>query len=112
MSLPNQTAANVRGDIQQGLSGDKQPGVDPAAAPMETDAEAGGTARDAEQVQIARQTQRNPDPSDWQGTDATAMRKFEPELASRRSPLVWVGAIAVLAVFAIFLIAFGSMGFE
>lgn len=35
--------AQVRGDIQKGMTGDKVPGFDPAAAPMETDAEAAGT---------------------------------------------------------------------
>lgn len=111
MSLPNQTAANVRGDIQQGLSGDKKPGFDPAAAPMETDSEAGGTPMDAEQVQIARASQHNPDPSDWEGTDATAMRNFEPqEEALRRRPFMWVAIAAILAIFAVLLIAMGSMG--
>jgi hypothetical protein len=34
--------ARARGDIDAGREGDKTPGVDPAAAPMETDAEAAG----------------------------------------------------------------------
>jgi hypothetical protein len=37
-----QTGAQVRGAIQQGITGDIRPGFDPAAAPYETDAEAGG----------------------------------------------------------------------
>jgi hypothetical protein len=41
--------AEVRGDIQLGLTGDKRAGFDPAAAPLETDAEAAGTPlRDSE----------------------------------------------------------------
>jgi hypothetical protein len=35
--------AEVRGDIQRGVTGDKRAGFDPAVAPLETDAEAAGT---------------------------------------------------------------------
>lgn len=35
--------AQMRGDIQRGVTGDKRAGFDPAAAPLETDAEAAGT---------------------------------------------------------------------
>lgn len=35
--------AQLRGDIQSGVTGDKRAGFDPAAAPLETDAEAAGT---------------------------------------------------------------------
>nr|WP_313010940.1 hypothetical protein [Brucella intermedia] len=37
--------ARTRGAIQRGETGDKVPGFDPAAAPMETDAEAGGSSQ-------------------------------------------------------------------
>lgn len=36
--------AQARGAIQEGRTGDKTPGFDPAVAPMEADAEAGGMA--------------------------------------------------------------------
>ncbi|MBA8840835.1 hypothetical protein [Ochrobactrum sp. RH2CCR150] len=36
--------ARIRGSIQKGATGDKAAGFDPAAAPMETDAEAGGSS--------------------------------------------------------------------
>ena len=39
-AMPN--PAQIRGDIQRGLTGDKRPGFDPAMAPLETDSEAGG----------------------------------------------------------------------
>lgn len=39
------TGARTRGAIQRGETGDKVPGFDPAAAPMETDAEAGGSSQ-------------------------------------------------------------------
>ncbi|MCX2721627.1 hypothetical protein [Roseibium salinum] len=71
------TPSNVRGDIQRGLAGDKKPGFDPAAAPMETDAESGGTPTTAEAAATDRQAQWNPNPSDYQGSKASAMREFD-----------------------------------
>lgn len=55
---PNPTAAQVRGDIDKGLTGDKAPGFDPAAAPMETDAEAGGAPPSPDEVAQARAAER------------------------------------------------------
>jgi hypothetical protein len=69
--------ANIRGDIQNGLSGDKKPGFDPAAAPLETDSEAGGAPLQAEHVAMTRDSQYHPDMRDWQGTRATAMRHVD-----------------------------------
>ena len=62
------TGAQVRGDIQSGITGDKRPGFDPALAPLETDSEAGGAGLSPEQSDLARTTQRSelekgPDPS-------------------------------------------------
>lgn len=51
------TASQVRGDIQRGMTGDKRPGIDPAAAPMEADAEAGGTPPTQEEIDMARESQ-------------------------------------------------------
>lgn len=98
MAISKQTASNVRGDIQLGLSGDKKPGFDPAAAPLETDAEAGGAPMDDEQVQIARQTQRYPNKADWHGSDATAMRLFEPQQEAKRRGNLRLISVAVIAV--------------
>jgi hypothetical protein len=50
--------AQVKGDINASRSGDKRPGFDPAAAPLETDSEAGGTSLSSDQVATARKTQR------------------------------------------------------
>lgn len=47
----------VRGDIQKGRATGKRPGFDPAAAPLETDAEAGGKSLSDEQIRISRVTQ-------------------------------------------------------
>jgi len=54
MSKKEPTAAQLRGDINSGKTGDKTPGFDPAAAPMETDAEAGGAPPSPEEVAQAR----------------------------------------------------------
>lgn len=58
MSKKKPTSAQLRGDINSGKTGDKTPGFDPAAAPMETDAEAGGTPPTAEEVAQARAQER------------------------------------------------------
>jgi hypothetical protein len=52
------TSAQLRGDIDRGETGDKTPGVDPAAAPMETDAEAGGSPPTPAEVAQARDLER------------------------------------------------------
>jgi hypothetical protein len=44
------TVAAVRADIDRGLTGDKVPGSDPAAAPLGTDAEAGGAPPTAAEI--------------------------------------------------------------
>lgn len=52
------TAAQLRGDIDRGRTGDKAPGLDPAAAPMETDAEAGGTPPSVAEIEQALRHER------------------------------------------------------
>jgi hypothetical protein len=66
--------AQIRGDIQAGRTRDKRPGFDPAAAPLETDAEAGGVAFNAEDVRIARR-QNQSNPGHENSSHATAMRR-------------------------------------
>lgn len=73
--------AQVRGDIQAGLTGDKRPGFDPAMAPLETDAEAGGVSLSREEIDTARQEQREGRPIDISGDSGTAMR---PSFAGNR----------------------------
>ncbi|MFP5078462.1 hypothetical protein ACLE20_14225 [Rhizobium sp. YIM 134829] len=69
------TAAQVRGAIQAGETGDIREGFDPAAAPMETDGEAGGSPMSPEQAQLALDTQRRPRREENQNNYDTAMRK-------------------------------------
>jgi hypothetical protein len=58
MSKKKPPAAQLRGDINSGKTGDKTPGFDPAAAPMETDAEAGGAPPTPPEVAQARANER------------------------------------------------------
>lgn len=48
------TAAQVRGDIDHGRAGDRAPALDPAAAPLETDAEAGGAPPTVDEIEQER----------------------------------------------------------
>jgi hypothetical protein len=68
------TGAQVRGQVQSGKTGDVRPGFDPAAAPMETDAEAGGEPTTPEQARIALDDHRHLKP-DMQRNFDVAMRE-------------------------------------
>lgn len=65
------SGARVRGAIQKGETGDKVPGFDPAAAPLETDAEAGG-----ESVAMEPQARREAGDSNA-SSHASGLRPFE-----------------------------------
>ncbi|CAN7704021.1 hypothetical protein LJR098_002550 [Rhizobium sp. LjRoot98] len=70
----NTTGAQVRGQIQSGETGDIRPGFDPAAAPIETDAEAAGQPITPEQARIAVADRRHLKPDVQENFDG-AMRK-------------------------------------
>ena len=55
---PWATAAQLRQDVDSGATGDKVPVLDPATAPLGTDAEAAGTPLSPELVAVARRTER------------------------------------------------------
>lgn len=57
---PPSTSEQLRHDIDSGLTGDKAPGFDPAAAPMNADAEAGGAAPTAAEIAETREAERRP----------------------------------------------------
>ncbi|MER8392946.1 hypothetical protein NKH10_13665 [Mesorhizobium sp. M1340] len=87
--------AQARGDIDAGRGGDKTPGIDPAAAPMETDAESAGSvpAKD-------RSAPHEKPEFTNQASYANAMRplKDEPDVQPRRyGPVLVIAAIVVLA---------------
>ncbi|MER8405307.1 hypothetical protein NKH16_11220 [Mesorhizobium sp. M1307] len=87
--------AQARGDIDAGREGDKTPGIDPAAAPMETDAESAGNA--PPKSPAARH--ETPEFTN-QASYANAMRplKDEPDVQpSRYGPVLVIAAIVVLA---------------
>ena len=91
------TPEQERSDIDAGRRGDKTPGFDPAAAPMETDAEAANTHTDPSTV-------HGSEPSRFRNaaTFANAMRPMDgvPKPGSNSALLV-IAAIALLAIVAI-----------
>jgi hypothetical protein len=106
------TASQVRGDIQRGLTGDKRPGFDPAAAPMETDAEAGGSSATQEEIDMARADQRSEMPSDDMQMKSrnfdTAMLQTEGTLETRPSlpamvPVIVVGLVVAAIILGVLL---------
>ncbi|ARO33756.1 hypothetical protein NXC14_PC00217 (plasmid) [Rhizobium sp. NXC14] len=98
----DKAAAQIRGAIQSGATGDIRPGFDPAAAPLETDAEAAGQPITPEQVGMALNA-RNIGAADHQRNYDVAMR--EPGSAATipqttRSPAlrIFIGTLVVVAV--------------
>ena len=75
--VEKQTGSQLRADIDSGQTGDKVPFPDPAAAPLETDAEAGGATTEffSERRNVAHVSGRN-----WTGL------------------IVYIGIVAVIAL--------------
>jgi len=68
MNMP--TLDQLRHTLDSGLGADKVPFSDPAAAPLGTDDEAGGTSPSPERIALAlSHEQRTPDPGPTSGTD-------------------------------------------
>lgn len=95
--------AVVRGDIQAGLTGDKVAGFDPAAAPLETDEEAGGVCLDAEWIQRTREQERAGRPNSARANGATPELQPDGFLRSQRGlgAALVAGAAAGAAVAAV-----------
>lgn len=96
-------AARIRGDIQQGRTGDKVPGFDPAMAPLETDAEAGGATQP---VLEGERTAARPPPGANASETGSAMRPFNADMQTPRRALSWklygmLGIVALLIVLAL-----------
>ncbi|MER9868398.1 hypothetical protein NKJ35_14560 [Mesorhizobium sp. M0136] len=86
--------AQARGDIDAGRGGDKTPGIDPAAAPMETDAESAGSVPANDRSAPHEKEFTN------QASYANAMRPLNdaPDVQpSRYGPVMVIAAIVVLA---------------
>ena len=91
--------AEIRGDIQRGLTGDKRPGFDPALAPLETDSEAGGVPMSPEQIRTAKETQRKDGLQLKSRNFDVAMGSFDERTKERRPSLpALVPIIAVIVV--------------
>lgn len=102
------TGAQVRGSIQSGDSGDIRPGFDPGAAPMETDAEAGGHPVTPQEAAIALEDRAGLRPDRQRNFDV-AMR--DPETGGttsqtgRLSPLIIIVVILVLIAVSLAIVA-------
>jgi hypothetical protein len=96
--------AQVRGDIDQGRTGDKIEGIDPAAAPYETDSEAGGTPLTGSQTAATGARRPQPVPGGAQLAHGSAMRPFDQAQTGWGSGPVWIAAIAALVVVAAVLV--------
>jgi len=104
VKISDSTSAAARGAIQSGATQEKTPGFDPAAAPLETDAEAAATQNPVAEVgpRRSRQSKFQNDAS-----FAKAMRppESEPELRPRSNwPLLVIAAVVLIAA-AVFLAA-------
>ena len=58
LASPAPTTAQLKGDINSGQTGDKNPVFDPALAPLGTDDEAGGRPPSAFRIELARKYER------------------------------------------------------
>lgn len=112
------TAAADRGAIDQGQTGDKVAGFDPAAAPMEADAEAGGTATVPDMSSIPRSPALAAQPPGIEvepgfnaASHGSAMRPFEHDGSKSRGIRDWP-IIVILAVVAVAAVVFLGVGWR
>lgn len=73
------TAAQLRDDIDKGEGGDKAGFPDPSAAPLGTDAEAGGNAATREELKIARQQESGRDVKERERDTESRHASVEPD---------------------------------
>lgn len=99
--------AEVRGDIQSGRTEDKRPGFDPAAAPLETDSEAGASALSPEQTAMATEGRAgkpgSPEPVSY--NDAMRRRRGTARTEGAGGPLTAYLAIVVVMIVVIAAVA-------
>ncbi|RST83877.1 hypothetical protein EJC49_21700 [Aquibium carbonis] len=84
---------DARAATQRGQTGDKIPGFDPAMAPMETDAEAGGAAFGGAATRPAAEAGRPPESGT--GSAMRPMAAVEPRAGGRGW---WLPVAALMAV--------------
>src|SRR4051812_32946433 len=95
------TAAQLKHDINSGLTGDKVAGFDPAAAPLGTDEEAGGAPLTPGQLDQARRAERSKGPATPAPHAAEPQLQPDGLLPSRSlivPVLIGIGAAAALAL--------------
>lgn len=110
---PGSTSAQLKHDINSGLTGDKVNFFDPAAAPLGTDEEAGGMPPTPEEIHQARMAERS-QPYDSPGADARtpphggteygSVYSNEDEPWTKRpdgSVARWVGYLVALVIIAL-----------
>ncbi|MCS3741623.1 MULTISPECIES: hypothetical protein [unclassified Rhizobium] len=102
------TGAQVRGQIQSGQSGDRRSGFDPAAAPMETDAEAGGVPISPEQAGMAIEDRSGLKPDIQQNYDVAMREPGSARTISQTGRVVPLGIIVVCLVLVAVGLAIGS----
>jgi len=99
---PDTNPAQIRGDVQHGRTGDKTRGFDPAAAPLETDAEAAGTPLTGEVTRSAQAGQLRKTPADISTEYADALRPLSD--GERINPIrQWLWVVLPIACLAIML---------
>jgi hypothetical protein len=81
---PRSTPEQLRGDIDRGLTGDKSGGFDPAAAPLGSDAEAGGAPFSPATLALDRAQQRAGRPDTATANAATPELQPDARLPRQR----------------------------
>lgn len=81
---PGSTSAQLKHDINSGLTGDKVNFFDPAAAPLGTDEEAGGTPPTPEEIHQARMAERSR-PMHSPGADSRTPQRGGPHYENVKS---------------------------
>jgi hypothetical protein len=97
--------AQLQHDIDSGRTGDKIAGFDPAAAPLGTDEEAGGSPAAPELVAESRRAERAAAPNSATQNAATPALQPDAQLSHRPflTPLL-VGGVIALALVAVMML--------
>jgi len=95
---PGSNVAQLKDDIDSGRTGDKVAGLDPGAAPLGTDEEAGGAAPSPALIARMRQVEREGRPNS--ATANAAEPRLAPDARMPKGPLwlpILIGVLAALA---------------
>lgn len=94
MQPRRETVDRLRHEIDQGQASDKVAGIDPAAAPLGTDAEAAGVPPSDAEIRMARDAEIRQPPQHG------AANPMVPDASARSRPqtLYWIVAVAAVVV--------------